>query len=184
MGARPPVEVMVNFIEAHGVEPICIVLPIAPSTYYNHLAKRADPARLSDRARRDAALRLEIRRVFDETWRVYGVRKVWRHLVWVDFDVAHCTAVRLMREMGIQGIIRGKPHRATFPDKKAPLPAGQGEPRVPGSSALHALGQRFHLCRHLEGVRLCRLRHRRLRTQDSRLARQYVNSSWVCVGCP
>jgi putative transposase len=71
---------MVDFIEAHrdahGVEPICAVLPIAPSTYYDHLAKRADPARRSDRARRDEALRREIRRVFEENWSVYGVRKI------------------------------------------------------------------------------------------------------------
>ena len=79
---RPPVEVMVGFIDAHrdahGVEPICAVLPIAPSTYYEHLAKRADPSRLSERARRDEALRPEILRVFEENWRVYGVRKIWR----------------------------------------------------------------------------------------------------------
>ena len=60
---------MVGFIDAHrgthGVEPICSLLPIAPSTYYDHLAKRADPARLSDRARRDEALRPEIRRILE-----------------------------------------------------------------------------------------------------------------------
>lgn len=101
----------------YGVEPICTVLPIAPSTYYDHLAKRADPVRLSDRARRDAALRPEILRVFEENWRVYGVRKVWRQLQREGFDVA-----RLMRSMGIQGIIRGKPHKTAVPDKKTPCP--------------------------------------------------------------
>ncbi|WP_454013386.1 IS3 family transposase [Aquamicrobium terrae] len=125
-GARPPVEVMVGFIDAHrnahGVEPICNVLPIAPSTYYDHLAKRADPSRLSDRARQDEALRAEILRVFEENWRVYGVRKVWRQLGREGFDVARCTVARLMKNMGIQGIIRGKPHRTTIPDKKAPCP--------------------------------------------------------------
>ncbi|MCL4069407.1 IS3 family transposase [Pseudomonas sp. GX19020] len=125
-GARPPVEVMVSFIDAHrgmhGVEPICGLLQIAPSTYYERLAKRADPARLSDRARRDEALRPEIRRVFEENWRVYGVRKVWRQLCREGFDVARCTVARLMKGMGIQGIIRGKPHRTTIPDKKAPYP--------------------------------------------------------------
>ncbi len=117
---------MVDFIEAHrdahGVEPICGVLPIAPSTYFDHLAKRADPARLSDRARRDEALRPEIRRVFEENWRVYGVRKVWRQLRREGVDVARCTVARLMKVMGIQGIIRGKPHRTTIPDKKQPCP--------------------------------------------------------------
>ena len=71
---------MIAFIddhrEEHGVEPICKVLPIAPSTYYDRLAKRADPSRLSDRARRDAKLRPEVERVFNANFRVYGVRKV------------------------------------------------------------------------------------------------------------
>jgi putative transposase len=83
---------MVDFIDAHrhahGVEPICSVLPIAPSTYYDHLARRIDPARRSDRARRDEVLRPEIRRVFEENWRVYGARKIWRQLRREGFDVA------------------------------------------------------------------------------------------------
>ena len=70
---------MIAFIddhrEVHGVEPICKVLPIAPSTYHAHVAKRRDPARLSARARQDAALKIEVRRVFDENFRVYGARK-------------------------------------------------------------------------------------------------------------
>jgi putative transposase len=102
----------------HGVEPICRVLAIAPSTYYDHLAKRADPARLSARTRRDAALRPEIERVFGENWRVYGVRKVWRQLDREGFEVARCTVARLMKDMGIQGIIRGKPHKTTIPTRR------------------------------------------------------------------
>jgi len=98
------------------------MLPIAPATYYDHLAKRADPARLSDRARRDEALRPHIQRVFDANWQVYGVRKVWRQLRRDGFDVARCTVARLMKRMGIQGIIRGKPQKTTIPDKKLPCP--------------------------------------------------------------
>ena len=117
---------MVGFIDDHrgalGVEPICKHLPIAPSTYYDHQAKRADPELLSDRAKRDAELRPEIRRVFEANWRVYGVRKVWRQLGREGFDVARCTVARLMKDMGLQGAIRGKPHRTTIPDKKAPCP--------------------------------------------------------------
>lgn len=117
---------MVGFIDAHrnahGVEPICSVLPIAPSTYYDHLARRTDPARLSDRARRDEVLRPEIRRAFEENWQVYGARKIWRQLRREGFDVARCTVARLMKDTGIQGIIRGKPHRTTIPDKKQPCP--------------------------------------------------------------
>lgn len=71
---------MIAFIdehrEAHGVEPICRVLPIAPSTYHDHAAKRRDPSRLSSRARRDQELKPEVTRVFAENFAVYGVRKV------------------------------------------------------------------------------------------------------------
>ena len=125
-GARPPVQAMIAFIddhrEAHGVEPICKVLPIAPSTYYDHVARRRDPARLSARAKRDMALKVEVRRVFEENFRVYGVRKAWRQLQREGFDVARCTVERLMREMGLQGVIRGKPIRTTVSDKAAPCP--------------------------------------------------------------
>ena len=133
---------IVHFIEAHrdahGVEPICAVLPIAPSTYYDHMARRADPTRLSDRARRDEVLRPEIRRVFEENWRVYGVRKVWRQLRREGFDVARCTVARLMKSMGIQGIVSGKPDRTTIPDKKAPCPLDMvnREFRVPAPNML------------------------------------------------
>ena len=75
---------MIAFIDDHrdvyGVEPICKVLPIAPSTYHAHAARRADPSKLPARAKRDEALKAEIRRVFEENFRVYGVRKVWRQL--------------------------------------------------------------------------------------------------------
>ena len=117
---------MIAFIDdhrqAHGVEPICRVLPIAPSTYHAHTARRADPSRLSKRARRDADLKVEIQRVFEENFRVYGVRKVWRQLRRGGFSVARCTVARLMRDMGLQGAIRGKPLRTTISDKAAPCP--------------------------------------------------------------
>ena len=117
---------MIAFIDdhraEHGVEPICRMLPIAPSTYYDHLAKRAEPSRRSDRARRDDALRPEIRRVFEENFRVYGVRKIWRQLRREGFDVARCTVARLMKDLGLKGAIRGKPVRTTIPDKSAPCP--------------------------------------------------------------
>jgi putative transposase len=117
---------MIAFIddhrEVHGVEPICKVLPIAPSTYHAHVAKRANPEKLSARARRDMALKPEIARVFAENFEVYGVRKVWRQLQRESFDVARCTVERLMRGMGLQGVIRGKPVRTTISDKAAPCP--------------------------------------------------------------
>ena len=117
---------MIAFIDdqraTHGVEPICKVLPIAPSTYFDHAAKRADPEKQSFRAKRDAVLLPEIDRVFKENFRVYGVRKVWRQLRRERFDVARCTVARLMRMMGLEGVIRGKPVRTTFSDKAAPCP--------------------------------------------------------------
>ena len=117
---------MIAFIDAHrevyGVEPICRVLPIAPSTYHAHAARRADPGRLPARARRDAALKVAIRRVFEENFRVYGVRKVWRQLDREGIGAARCTVARLMRAMGLQGAIRGKPVRTTVSNKAAPCP--------------------------------------------------------------
>jgi putative transposase len=117
---------MIAFIddqrEAYGVEPICQVLPIAPSTYYDHAAKRRDLTKQSARAKRDAALKVEVRRVFDENFQVYGVRKIWRQLQRESFDVARCSVSRLMRQMGLQGVVRGKPIRTTVSNKAAPCP--------------------------------------------------------------
>jgi putative transposase len=111
--------------EEHGVEPICRVLPIAPSTYHEHAAKRRDPSRLSSRAQRDLALKPEIVRVFADNFGVYGVRKVWRQMKREGFDIARCTVERLMGELGLQGVIRGKPVRTTVSDKTAPCPLDQ-----------------------------------------------------------
>jgi transposase InsO family protein len=108
--------------DVHGVEPICQVLPIAPSTYYVHAARRADPNRASARQRRDAALCVEIRRVWEENFQIYGVRKIWRQLGREGIGVARCTVARLMRQMGLQGIVRGKSVRTTISDKAAPCP--------------------------------------------------------------
>jgi transposase InsO family protein len=117
---------MIAFIddhrEVHGVEPICRVLPIAPSTYHDHAAKRADPEKLSARTKRDQGLRPEIARVFAENFEVYGARKVWRQLNRENIPVARCTVERLMAGLGLQGVIRGKPIRTTVQDKAVPCP--------------------------------------------------------------
>ena len=106
---------MVSFIDAHrdayGVEPICEVLPIAPSTYYEHKAREADTSRLPPRFRRDEALRAAIVRVWREHFEVYGVRKVWRQLNREGIEVARCTVARLMRAMGLYGVVRGRSSR-------------------------------------------------------------------------
>ena len=108
--------------EVYGVEPICRVLPIAPSTYYEHAARQADPDRRPARERRDAELSQEIRRVFAANFGVYGVRKVWRQMQREGIDVARCTVARLMRQMGLKGVVRGKSVRTTVSDASAPCP--------------------------------------------------------------
>ena len=118
---------MVPFIdehrEEHGVEPICQQLPIAPSIYYEQKAREADPSRLPNRAVRDAALREEIERVWKEHFGVYGARKVWRQLKREKIDVARCTVERLMREMGLEGAIRGRKYKkTTIVDEEAERP--------------------------------------------------------------
>ena len=117
---------MVSFLDEHrpeyGVEPICAVLPIAPSTYYEQKARQADPDRLPPRVRGDTILREEIRRVWKENFQVYGARKVWRQLNREGIPVARCTVERLMGHMGLQGAVRGRKFKTTIPDESAHRP--------------------------------------------------------------
>jgi putative transposase len=117
---------MVSFIDDHrggyGVEPICAVLPIAPSTYHEQKARQADPSRLPQRVRRDAELCEKIQRVWKENRRVYGARKVWRQLKRQKVKAARCTVERLMRQMGLQGAVRGRKPKTTIPDEVAARP--------------------------------------------------------------
>ena len=116
----------VSFVDAyrddHGVEPICKVIAIAPSTYWEHVHRRQHPETAPPRVRKDEQLMTEIRRVFDEHFQVYGVRKVWRQLKREGHDIGRCRVERLMRKMGIFGVIRGARTRTTVPDKKNPCP--------------------------------------------------------------
>ncbi len=112
---------MVCFVDAqreqYGVEPICQVLPIAPSTYYEHKARQADPSRVPDRVRRDAVLCDDIERVWDDNYQVYVARKVWK-------EVARCTVERLMWKLDLRGTTRGKqPPRTTRPEESASRPS-------------------------------------------------------------
>jgi transposase InsO family protein len=117
---------MMAFIDAHrdqyGVEPICRELPIAPSSYYEQKARQADPERLPPRLQRDRALVPQIRRVYEENFGVYGARKVWRQLGREAFVVARCTVERLMRALGLQGVVRGRRRRTTIADEAAMRP--------------------------------------------------------------
>jgi transposase InsO family protein len=114
---------MVSFIDEHrdvdGVEPICRQLPIAPSTYYEIKARQSDPSRLPTRAKRDAAMKPQIERVYRENLAVYGAKKVWRQLNREGWAVARCTVERLMGEMGLRGAVRGKRYRTTIADTNA-----------------------------------------------------------------
>jgi putative transposase len=118
---------MIAFIDDHravyGVEPICKRLPIAPSTYRAHAARRADPSKAPARMQRDQVLSEQIRRVYEANFAVYGVRKVWRPLGREGIAVARCTVARLMRQMGLRGVSRGQEVRTTIPDKAASCPA-------------------------------------------------------------
>lgn len=125
---------MVAFIDQHrepyGVEPICAVLPIAPSTYFLRTAQQQDATKRSTRARRDADLRAAIQRVWDDNQQVYGPRKVWRQLRRDGVRVARCTVERLMREMGLRGAVRGRAWTITTqPDPAAARPADLVERR-------------------------------------------------------
>jgi putative transposase len=103
---------MVAFIDQHrgsyGVEPICAVLPIAPSTYFRQKVQQREPATRSVRTRRDEALRTAIQRIWDANHQVYGPRKVWKQLYRDGHRVARCMVERLMRAMGLRGVSRGR----------------------------------------------------------------------------
>jgi putative transposase len=111
---------MVAFVDAHrqeyGVEPICTQLPMAPSSYYEHKARQADPTRAPARVRRDRQLEAQIQRVWEENFQVYGVRKTWRQLNREDIEVARCTVERLMARLGLRGVVRGRQFKTTCAD--------------------------------------------------------------------
>lgn len=117
---------MLAFIDQHreryGVEPIGAVLPIAPSTYSRHKARTLDPARGPRRTQRDAQLKIEIRRVWEENFQVYGVRQVGRQLCRERLDAARGTVARLRREMGLRGVVRGRRVKPTRADEDVARP--------------------------------------------------------------
>jgi transposase InsO family protein len=117
---------VIGFMEAHvdafGVEPMCRVLQIAPSIWYEHARRKADPSCRPARAKRDDVLSVHIQRVHAENFGVYGVRKVWRQLAREGIAVARCTVARLMKDIGLQGVVRGKRIRTTIPGAAAACP--------------------------------------------------------------
>ena len=117
---------MTRFIDEHrgvyGVEPICRQLPIAPLTYHQHAARQADPTKRAARAQRDAVLCARIQQAWEANFNVYGARKLWRELRRQQVDVARCTVERLMKTLGIRGVIRGKAVKTTVSDQAQPCP--------------------------------------------------------------
>ena len=114
------------FIDVHredlGIEPICRELAIAPSSYHEHAARRADPGRRPARAQRDDEIREQIKRVHEASFGLYGTRKVWHQMRREGIMVAKCTVERLMRAMGLAGVHRGKKTITTISNPKAPCP--------------------------------------------------------------
>ena len=106
----------------HGVEPICKVLQIAPSGYRRYAAQQRDATRLGQRAKRDSELTPQIERVWQANLQVYGADKVWKQLRREGTVVARCTVERLMRRLGMRGVMRGKVVRTTVSDRKTPCP--------------------------------------------------------------
>ncbi|QUM74615.1 IS3 family transposase [Sphingopyxis granuli] len=125
-GARPPRQMVMSFIDSHreelGIEPICRELAVAPSSYHEHAARLADPAKRSARARRDDEIKQQIKRVHDDSSGLYGTRKVWHQMRREGATVAKCTIERLMRAMGLAGVRRGKTCVTTVSNPKAPCP--------------------------------------------------------------
>ena len=153
---------MVAYIDAHrdayGIEPICAVLPIAPSTYWRHKAQQVNPTRRSARAQRDDALKREITRVWHEHEQVYGAEKVWRQLRREQIPAARCTVERLMKALALRGVVRGGRFVVTTrPNDAVVMPdlvdrqftATPPEPTL--GVGLHLRGDRRRICLH--GVR-------------------------------
>ena len=117
---------MIDFINDNradfGVEPICKVLPIAPSTAFHNLAVMRTPELASNRAKQDLKDRHKIDRVFAESGHRYGSRKVWHQLSQEGFEIGKCRVERLMKEQGLQGVVRGKKVITTNPDTAQPCP--------------------------------------------------------------
>jgi putative transposase len=170
---------MVSFIDQHkeeyGVESMCSVLPIAPSTYYEHARRVREPERRPVRQKRDDTLRAEIARVYEANQFVYGAKKVWRQLRREEVRVARCTVARLMAKMGLRGAIRGRAFKVTTVANDAnPRPLDRVGRQFVAERPNQAVGRRHHVRRDMDGLRLRRGRRRRVLTRDRRLARVVV----------
>ncbi len=157
---------MVSYIDGHldefGVEPICRVLQLAPSTYY--AAKSRPP---SHRQLRDEELKPELERIWKENYRVYGRRKLWTQALREGLEVGRDRVERLMKDLGITGAVRGKTKRTTISDPRAERPA---DPHLDCLCSQPAVGHGSDQGRYLGWCRLPVFHHRRLLEDDRRLA--------------
>ena len=166
-------EAIISFVDAYrddyGVEPICKVLAIAPSTYHARVACRTKPDTAPARVKRDTMLSVEIKRVYEANFQVYGVRKVWRQMLREGYNVARCTVARLMKKMALQGVIRGRRVRTTVSDKAAPCPLDHVNRRFkaprPSRNASERWSARTASC--AKPTRSCARRPRILRWRSS-----------------
>ncbi|GAA2017191.1 hypothetical protein GCM10009719_30130 [Nocardioides kribbensis] len=180
--------VLVAYIDQHrekfGVEPICTVLraagmQIAPSTYY--AAKSRPP---SARAVADEQRLALMRRVHEENYGVYGVRKMHAELNRRGHRIARCTVHRLMRADGLRGISRAKGPRTTVPGHRPGHPPGPAGSRLQGAGTEPGLGRGHHLLPHLRRLGLRSVRHRRLLPPGGGLAAVEEPAHRPRVGCP
>ena len=139
----------------------CRVLAIAPSTYYEHVRRRQELETAPPRIKRDAALMQEIRRVFDDNFQVYGARKIWRQLKREGLEIGRCTIERLMRKMGLSGVIRGKRVRRRLPTKRRTARRSR-RPAIPRRPSECAVGLGLHLRGDVGRLRLRCFRDRKL----------------------
>jgi len=190
---------MIAFIEesreALGVGPICRALQFAPSTYYEWRAIARDPERASLRAKSDAALSVKIDVAWADNRKLYCARKIWHVLRRDGEDVARCTVERLMRRLGIKGVVRGRRVITTNPDTSLPCPDDKVNRlfKADRSNKLwgHSLwrhwsepnGRRLHLCANMVRDSLRRVRDRRLCKADCRLAHLDIHEDTVCARC-
>ena len=178
---------MVQFIDDHrdvfGVEPICAVLPITPSTYHRHRHQRTHPTHRSARAQRDDQLRVEIQRVYDAHQQVYGPRKVWKQLRRDGIRVARCTVARLMRAMGLAGAVRGRAWITTTHAGEGGRPVDLVDRQFVATRPNQLWVSDFTYVATWSGLRLRRVRHRRVCATHCGLAGVGLHAHGLRAGC-
>ena len=193
---------MIAFIDDHrcvyGVGPICRVLGIAPSTFYSFKAGERDPALASDRAKQDRLDLAAIKEAFDDSRGRYGARKVWHQLRREGHDIARCTVERLMKAMGLQGVVRGKKVVTTNPDTAQPCPDDKVNRAFKADMPNQLWVSDFTYVSSWQGMVYVAIRrensppdcfltlliHRRLRPEDRWLARLNLDDDRFCSRCP